>query len=209
VVVAREGRQGSTLPANHRRTAVQSALSREEDASRASSAAVRHECALDSSVSCWGSTFFSGSHRCMLWLPGCTTVMEPVECGGRAHKCGERHDVSFCESVRWRSKVPTVRGPAWPPAGPSASVLGTVREHELRPRGQEPLGDPLPRGARRVCMLRGNAHLLGVDVRLRRRTGVASRSVVTWVTRPSTPSRPRRSGWRAHFLTPGSPCAVR
>jgi hypothetical protein len=35
----------------------------------------------------------------LLWLPGCTTVMEPVECGGRAHKCGERHDVRFCESV--------------------------------------------------------------------------------------------------------------
>lgn len=32
-------------------------------------------------------------------LPCCTTYMHPVDCGGVEHKCGERHDVRFCENV--------------------------------------------------------------------------------------------------------------
>jgi hypothetical protein len=32
-------------------------------------------------------------------LPSCTTYIQPVECGDEERKCGERHDVKFCENV--------------------------------------------------------------------------------------------------------------
>jgi len=32
-------------------------------------------------------------------LQGCTTFMQPEDCGGESHRCGEHHDVTFCESL--------------------------------------------------------------------------------------------------------------
>jgi hypothetical protein len=29
----------------------------------------------------------------------CTTFMQPEDCAGETHKCGEHHDVTFCENV--------------------------------------------------------------------------------------------------------------
>jgi hypothetical protein len=32
-------------------------------------------------------------------LPGCTTYVQPIECEGARYRCGEHHDIRFCEYI--------------------------------------------------------------------------------------------------------------
>jgi hypothetical protein len=77
----------------------------------------------------------------------CTTFMSPEDCAGEAHKCGEHHDVTFCESVAvavaGNDCAKAGLAPSKPfcfvSTGPCVSTNYALKDHDCRVVQYEPV----------------------------------------------------------------------